>query len=665
MKNIRRIAIVLSFLIVIAHVGCMSTDSPARGGLSGVISDSSGNSLSGVKVATTEGSTLSDVNGKWSLGDLSSQLTQVTASRERYQNQTKTVEVLSGETLAEINFVMAADSEVYDIQVSSITSTKARVVFYTKKESRGHIRYGLNGLLNTYSPEDTQTGFLHQYELSNLTPASTYRFKCVALDSLGRTIESEVKNFTTEYTVRGNPPTNLKATKPKDSNSIKLEWSSDSSVDFAGYKLYKTESSGGVYVQVGSGIINNSFYADMEVLPGKKYYYRVSRVSGSGDETPQSEAISFLMPGRMNQNAVWTAQNSPYLLTGDLSIAPGVSLVIDKGVSIGVSKGDQWDADSDTDLVDILVQGTLMIQGTGDLPVTMTSISPSPQAGDWNGITFDIVSDLNTSLIKGLRLSCAVDGVKGLAGVPEIKESRFFSCKQSGIQSKAGRQPIVIQNVEFDTCASGILINDNPTSVKIYGCNLQRCIYGIVCRGNQSAEITRNVVSFAGVSGMDLGNTETSSITSLNVVGYGSNGTGILCRGNDEIRRNTIQTNIGIELKETASAKVRSNLILAQDSRSSIGVLYSGSSNYSTASNTFQNNMIWDIPTANTRRYSNSDGTALPGISSDLRFDPSLTGGDPFGEFPTLSFSYVPSPGSALKGGGYDSEDVGALDVPD
>lgn len=665
MKNIRRIAIILSFLIVVAHVGCMSTSSPARGGLSGVISDSSGNPLSGVKVATTEASTLSDVFGKWSLEALDPQLTQVTASREKYQPQTKTVEVLSGETLDQVNFVMAADSEIYDIQISSVTSTKARVIFYTKKQSIGHLRYGTNGLLNAYSPADTIESFLHQYELTGLTPATTYRVKCVAVDSLGRTLESELKSFTTVFTVRGNPPTGLKASKPKDSNAIKLEWSADSAADFAGYNLYKSEASDGVYVKMGTGVVNNNYYSDMEVLPGRKYYYKVSRLTGSGDESPQSEVVSFLMPGRMNQNAVWTAQNSPYLLTGDLTVAPGVSLVIDKGVSVGVSKGDQWDADSATDLIDILVQGTLMIQGTGDLPVTMTSVSASPQAGDWNGITFDTVSDLNTSLIKGLRLSCAVDGVNGLAGVPEIRESRFFSCKQSGVQSVAARQPVVVRNVELDTCASGLLINDNPTSVKIYDCNVQRCIYGIVCRGNQTAEIARNVVSFAGVSGLDIGNSGTSSITTGNLIGYGSNGTGIMCRGKDEIRRNTIQSNIGIELKETSAAKVRSNLILADNTRSAIGVLYSGSLNYSTASNTFQNNMIWDIPAGNTRRYSNSDGTALPGISSDLRFDPALTGGKPFVEFPTVTFSYVPSPGSALKGAGYDSEDVGAYDVPD
>ncbi len=665
MKKLRRITLILSVLLVVAHVGCMSTDSPARGGLSGVVSDSGGNPLSGVKVSTSEASTLSDVNGKYLLEALTPQLTQVSISREKYQVQTRTIEVLSGETLTEVNFVMAADSEIYDIRAANVTSTQATITFYTRNQSKGYIRYGTNGLINAYTPQDNENSFLHQYQLSGLIPATTYRFKCVALDNLGRILESELQNFTTEFTVRGNPPTGLKASKPADSVSIKIEWNSDAAADFAGYKLYRSESPDSVYVQVGTGLIMQNSCSDMEVTPGRKYYYRVTRVSGAGDETPQSETVSFLLPGRMDQNAVWSAANSPYNLTGDLTIAPGISLVIDKGVTVNISRGDQWDADAAEDLIDVLVQGTLMIQGTGDYPVTMTSSSPSPQAGDWNGITFDLVSDLNTSLIKGLKLSYAVDGVSGLSGIPEVKESRFFSCRQAGIRSAAARQEVVVRNVEIDTCSSGMLINDNPVNVRIYDNKLLRCVYGIVARRNTLAEVLRNSISFAGVSGIDLENSNASSITRGNLVGYGSNGSGIICRGNDEVRRNTIHSGIGVEIKETARAKIRSNLILADGSRNTIGVLYSGTAAYVAANNSIQYNLIWNIATGNSRRYSNSDSTSLPGISTDLRFDPSLAGGDPFVEFPSLTYSYVPSPGSALNGAGYDGEDVGAIDVPD
>ncbi|HQB84134.1 MAG TPA: carboxypeptidase-like regulatory domain-containing protein, partial [Candidatus Rifleibacterium sp.] len=74
----------------------MNTDSPARGSITGLVTDSSGNPLSAVKVYTTEAATFSDVYGKWVLTSLTPQLTEITAARENYQSQRQNIEVVSG-----------------------------------------------------------------------------------------------------------------------------------------------------------------------------------------------------------------------------------------------------------------------------------------------------------------------------------------------------------------------------------------------------------------------------------------------------------------------------------------------------------------------------------------------------------------------------------------
>jgi hypothetical protein len=229
-------------------------------------------------------------------------------------------------------------------------------------------------------------------------------------------------------------------------------------------------------------------------------------------------------------------------------------------------------------------------------------------------------------------------------------------------------------NVVADTCGSGIMVKDSSVDVKINSCKAIRCIYGIVCRNNTNAQIENNQIQFAGVAGMDLGNTSSTSKAMNNIVGYGSHGSAVILRGKDELRRNTLQSEVGIELKGDAQSIIRSNLILADNARGAIGVLYSGTVTtasgtvqytYSVASHTIQNNDIWNIPTGSARRYANYDGTPLTGISSDLDLDPSLQGGTAFVEFPSSTFNYTPSPGSSLKGAGYDFEDVGAINVPD
>ncbi|PKL45715.1 MAG: hypothetical protein CVV41_01565 [Candidatus Riflebacteria bacterium HGW-Riflebacteria-1] len=669
MKKIRIILTLLLFVILLAHAGCMNSETVGRGGIAGIVTDSYGNPLSGVRISAPEASTMSDIYGKWLLESLPAQTTELKASREKYQTQTRQVEVISGETAGNVIFALVSDGDIFDVQVSSITSTSASVIFYTRQKARGFVKYGRSALLEETTFSDTEAIFTHQYSLTGLVPASTYRLKCVATDASGRTIESALVTFNTPYTLRPEAPTGLLLSKVSNSNIVKIDWNSDTAADFAGFKIYRAESAQGPFNLTGS--VNQNSYSDNSVTPGVKYYYRVTRVAGSGEESSPSAVATFLLPGVMTQNAVWRAQDSPYHLTGDLTVIPGASLVIDKGVTVTVAPKNQWESVTDGDLIKLRVQGTLMIQGTADQPVVITSGSGAPAAGDWQGIIFDVASDLGASLVKGLQLSFAEYGLDGLSGLPQITASSFISCRTAGIKCTSARSDVLLEKLFIDSCTTGMLIRDNNVDVTITENKVLRSIYGIVCRDNKYARVERNQISFSGVSGLDVGNTGITSVVRYNTVGWGSTGTGLICRGRDEVRRNTLHANIGIEIRDTAQATIRSNLLLVDKSRNGIGVLYTGTVpyNFATASNTvtIQNNAVWNV-TALASKYKNSDGTVLA-ASADLSFSqasgPALEGGDPFAEFPKLSYSYMPSSGSPLKGMGYDFETVGAENVPD
>jgi len=669
MKKIKLITRIIMILLLLVHAGCMSTVSNSRGGLSGSVTDSYGTPLSGVTVATTEASTISDVNGRWVLSGLSVQTTQVTASREKYQTQSLNVEVISGETVSGIAFMLPSDGDIYDFRVTAVTSTTARVVFYTKMATRGHIRYGTNAMLDRSTPAENENRFFHQFELDGLVPGTTYRLKCVAVDAAGRNLESEIKTFTTTSTARPEAPQGLSLSKIANSNIVQLEWIRFDSTDSAGYRVYRAFSAQGPFNVIGS--VNHNRYSDNDVSPGVKYYYRVTQLAGSGDESSPSAVASFVMPGVVSQNIVWVAQESPYTLTGSLSVPPGMSLMIDKGVTVNVARRNQWETD-DSSLISFSIQGTLVIQGTSDAPVVFTSAESAPQAGVWGGISFDVMADVGASTIKGLHLSFAETGINGLGGVPEIKDSRFFNCSKSAVQCSNARSDIRLENLRIDNCVSGLLIINNNVNVKILNNQLIHCVYGIVCRDNLHAQVEGNRISFSGVSGIDVGNKLFSSVVRRNLVGYGSNGTGLICRGNDEIRRNTLHAAIGIEIRDTAVPVIRSNLILADKAKNGMGVMFTGAVAYNSSTATYtitiQNNAVWNLTDTN-KKYANSDGlTSLP-ASLDLPMSaasgPGLQGGDPFLEFPNLSFSYIPAPGSVLKGRGYDSETIGAENVPD
>ena len=91
----------------------------------------------------------------------------------------------------------------------------------------------------------------------------------------------------------------------------------------------------------------------------------------------------------------WTVQNSPYVVSGAVSIVSGASLEIQPGVIVRFAPGASF----------TVASGALSAQGTAQAPIVFTSINdaPSPpataQPGDWGVLTFaDGTNDANTVL---------------------------------------------------------------------------------------------------------------------------------------------------------------------------------------------------------------------------------------------------------------------------
>ncbi|HNW36329.1 MAG TPA: right-handed parallel beta-helix repeat-containing protein, partial [Candidatus Ozemobacteraceae bacterium] len=325
-----------------------------------------------------------------------------------------------------------------------------------------------------------------------------------------------------------------------------------------------------------------------------------------------------------------------------------------------------WNLDPLSDgKIELSVLGTLVIDGASDKRVTFASRATAPQAGDWVGISFSGTSNLSASAISGLRLSFAKNGIRGDRGLPRVvTDCVIQNCSESGIECREARQQVSVNNIMVDTCSSGIYVASNSQAVEIASCTIKRCYYGIVARDNTSADVLDNIIQFWSVSGLDLGNRSSASIAKGNLIAPGSNGTAVVLRGKDMLRRNTLQGQIGVEITGAAEATIYSNLILADKTRSSIGILYRGSAVFSSIVQLISGNCIWDVTDA-TLRYRGADGLALPTGGIDVVLaEIGLQGGNPFQELPNANFSYRPSSGSQLENRGFGGEDVGAYDVP-
>src|SRR5579872_289024 len=77
---------------------------------------------------------------------------------------------------------------------------------------------------------------------------------------------------------------------------IELSWAINPEPDLAGYDVYRGETEDASRERVNTEILPSPTFRDMSVLPGKRYYYRVSAVDRSGNESPKSSAVQADIP---------------------------------------------------------------------------------------------------------------------------------------------------------------------------------------------------------------------------------------------------------------------------------------------------------------------------------------------------------------------------------
>ncbi len=112
--------------------------------------------------------------------------------------------------------------------------------------------------------------------------------------------------------------------------------------------------------------------------------------------------------GDIAANTVWRAANSPYVLSQNVRVLPGVTLAIEPGVTVKFTKGAvaQPRMQRPDERYRLVVEGTLVARGTVDAPIRFTSAESRPQPGDWGGLLFTptavgAVYDANGQYVRG------------------------------------------------------------------------------------------------------------------------------------------------------------------------------------------------------------------------------------------------------------------------
>ncbi len=133
--------------------------------------------------------------------------------------------------------------------------------------------------------------------------------------------------------------------------------------------------------------------------------------------------------GVLEQDTTWHLSDSPIRVTGELTVASGVTLTIEAGVEVLFASG-----------VGLSVDGTLLAVGTEAAPIVFSSTTTSTVSGLWTGIDVRnaaTVTDATGNWLSGPRFRFvevrnATTGIK-IAGNGASIEEGYFHHNQTGV----------------------------------------------------------------------------------------------------------------------------------------------------------------------------------------------------------------------------------------
>jgi nitrous oxidase accessory protein NosD len=311
-----------------------------------------------------------------------------------------------------------------------------------------------------------------------------------------------------------------------------------------------------------------------------------------------------LVSGTYSANTTWRKADSPFLMTGDVTVNQGSRLTIEPGVRVLVTplKDDQ-SSGSDANRVELRIQGQLVAEGTEADSIKFASLSDVPASSDWYGINVSgsgVISIANNDIrhaTHGIRtewgsrdalahfkvLHSTFDQVGTglyLYGLENIRRvsveyntfrrvnghavyaeymrqadltvigNRSEQSSNGSIQVSYVKSARITDNViatpEGGSVGSDGIVVSNISELTVQRNTLQRKYYGLIVYSTPKALIRGNLISNHAYSGIYL--EYTSALVDSNVV-RDNGGTGIFVHTNferpttDSLRVNTITGN--------------------------------------------------------------------------------------------------------------------------
>ena len=262
---------------------------------------------------------------------------------------------------------------------------------------------------------------------------------------------------------------------------------------------------------------------------------------------PTASAQIQISPGTLvGGDQTWSDTTQPYVLVGDLTIPAGVTLTIAAGVTVEVDGGDTQGGGTDTGRTELIVEGTLLTQGSAMAPVRFTSGETSPARQDWYGIrlvgsastlaglqveyAYAALHDTTSgSQISDSSFSDSRYGVQAVGGSPTLTRVDVFSNQNNGVFAQSGAAVTVVDST-IRSCNGGLEIENSTLNISgsIIRDNAGRGIgFNTYAAGTYASVVDHNTIvdnSSYGIYAYEGSGSLTIAVRNNAIVGNGSYG---------------------------------------------------------------------------------------------------------------------------------------------
>lgn len=132
---------------------------------------------------------------------------------------------------------------------------------------------------------------------TDVPPYGGYEYRVTAVAAVGPPrIESEPSapvSATFKDLIPPAPPASVTALV--ETRVVRLVWDAVDAPDLAGYFVYRTEKAARIKFQTGAPI-KQTFFGDESIQPGIEYYYSVTAVDKSGNESAETKSQTVMVP---------------------------------------------------------------------------------------------------------------------------------------------------------------------------------------------------------------------------------------------------------------------------------------------------------------------------------------------------------------------------------